>query len=287
MSEAGVPHKVLEKLLELGKGDEEETTRIISTVVDSLIRDRIATKGKSKKFGFRLNFNFDRIVDKAANTEKYTQAVAFKSRLDDAFRADGEMFLPYAADDGSIMAVINMQSHGRIHLEPVDVPDIPFGFEPLNYESRSYPKSYYHWKVKLLPTETYLYDDDMPLLEQVRRAQIPARGPHGTIPIWVDLLDKVDRRRWVEYVCMMAFALATKGPMTPRSASAILKPVLEPFEARLIMDFLDHLGLLQPSFPGVPGGDGGSAGEWWWLAVGKMVDLKGKAVEAATKSTSD
>ncbi|RYP38227.1 hypothetical protein DL766_001137 [Monosporascus sp. MC13-8B] len=273
LAEYGAPNKVIGKILELGNGSEEQTSEIFGKVITRLIKEKIATKGKSKKFGFRLNYNVDKIVEKSANVEKYIQAVTFKTRLDEAFRNHGEMFLSYASNDGSIMATLNLQSYGRIRMEPVDVPHIPFGFEPGNYEGRSYPKSYYHWKVKLVPTEKYLYDHDMPLLDQVQSADIPTKGPHSAIPIWVDLLDKVDKKRWVEYVCMLAFALATKGPLTPSSASVILKPVLEPFEAELIMDFLDRLGLLHRLFPGSPGG---TVGEWWWLAVGKLIDVKGK-----------
>ncbi|RYP22338.1 hypothetical protein DL765_001690 [Monosporascus sp. GIB2] len=275
LAEYGAPNKVVGKILELGNGSEEQTSKIFGKVITRLIKEKIATKGKSKKFGFRLNYNVEKIVEKSANLDKYIQAVTFKTRLDEAFRHHGEMFLSYASNDGSIMATLNLQSYGRIRMEPVDVPHIPFGFEPGNYEGRSYPKSYYHWKVKLVPTEKYLYDHDMPLLDQMQSADIPTKGPHSAIPIWVDLLDKVDKKRWVEYVCMLAFALATKGPLTPSSASVILKPVLEPFEAELIMDFLDRLGLLHRLFPGSPGG---TVGEWWWLAVGKLIDVKGKGV---------
>ncbi|RYP67587.1 hypothetical protein DL771_007139 [Monosporascus sp. 5C6A] len=275
LTQSGAPDKVVGKILELGNGSEEQTSKIFGKVITRLIKEKIATKGKSKKFGFRLNYNVDKIVEKSANVEKYIQAVTFKTRLDEAFRNHGKMFLSYASNDGSIMATLNLQSYDRIRMEPVDVPHIPFGFEPGNYEGRSYPKSYYHWKVKLVPTEKYLYDHEMPLLDQVQSADIPTKGPHGAIPIWVDLLDKVDKKRWVEYVCMLAFALATKGPLTPSSASVILKPVLEPFEAELIMDFFDRLGLLHRLFPGSPGG---TVGEWWWLAVGKLIDLKGKGV---------
>ncbi len=276
MGEAGAPNRVMRKLLELGDGNEKETNRIFVKVVAQLIKEKIATRGKSKKFGFRLNYNFDRVADKGANTEKYRQAVAFKSRLDEAFREHGEMFLRYASDNGSILAAVNLQAYGRIRMEPVDLPDIPFGFEPGNYEGRSFPKSYYHWKIRLAPTDRYLYDGDMPLLERARRTAAPTGGPGGTIPIWVDLLGRVDGRRWAEYVCMLAFALATKGPLTAASACAILKPVLEPFEAELIMGFLDGLGLLQRVTPDAAAA--GTAGEWWWLAVGHMIDAEGRGV---------
>ena len=278
MGEVGAPNRVMRKLLELGNGNEQETNQLFSKIVAQLIKEKIATRGKSKKFGFRLNFNFDKVVEKSANTEKFFQAAVFKSRLDEAFRSHGEMFLSYASDDGTIMAVINLQAYGRVCMEPIDVPNVPFGFEPGNYEGRSYPKSYYHWKIRLLPTATYLYNEDMPLLDEIRRSRPPTCGPHGTIPIWVDLLNRVDHRRWVEYVCMIAFALATKGPVTPASAAVILRPVVEPFEVQLIMDFLDQLGLLQRAAAS-PFGSGATAGEWWWLAVGQMIDVKGKGVE--------
>ncbi|KAI1496531.1 hypothetical protein F5X99DRAFT_65598 [Biscogniauxia marginata] len=270
------PEKIRAKLLRLANGDESSTNRLLGRVLSKLRSEKLVVRSKGKIMGqsFRLHAQFVKQLEKLSRAEKFTQATAFKTQLDENFRADKEFLLPYASDDGTIMAVINLQTCGRVRVEAVDIPNIPFGFEPGNYEGRLFPKSYYHFQVRLAPTQTYTYDEDMPLLREARGAEPPAEGPRGEIPIWVDFFGGLDRARWSEYLSMMAFALATKGPLTPASAAVLLRPVVEEFEARLIMDWLDKLGLLQR----VGSGRGATMAEWWWLAIGRLVDFeKGKS----------
>ncbi|KAI0011118.1 hypothetical protein F4779DRAFT_575073 [Xylariaceae sp. FL0662B] len=272
IDDVSMPEKIRAKLLELANGNETETNRLLRKVVDRLSSERVTARAKGKMLGqsFRLNATFTKLIEKASNIEKYTQAVAFKALLDEGFRKNEELFLPYAADDGTIMAIINLQAHGRLHVEGADIAYIPFGFEPGNYEGRTFPKSYYHFKIKLRPTPSYIFDDDMAVFQQARSMEVPRQGPRGEIPIWCDFFGRLDASRWIDYLCIVVFALATKGPLTPKSASVLLRPFVDEFEARLIMDWVDRLGLLQRF-----GSDqGATVGEWWWLVVGKLVGMK-------------
>ncbi|KAI0024549.1 hypothetical protein F4780DRAFT_607602 [Xylariomycetidae sp. FL0641] len=264
--------EISNKFLQLTNGDTAAINDILGGVVGRLKAEKLIAQSKGKLSGqnFRLHANFEKQLDKLSSIGKFVQATAFKARLDDAFRAEGEYILPFASDDGSIMATLNLQTCGRIRIEPMDIPNIPFGFEPGNYEGRHFPKSYYHFGMKLLPTETYMYDEDMPLIEQAKAMEVPTRGPQDELPIWVDFFGKLDTGRWVDYLCMVVYALATKGPLAPGAAAMLLKPVVDEFEVRLIMDWLDRLGLLQR----MDGGDGGAIKEWWWLVAGKCVHGK-------------
>ncbi|CAJ2507237.1 Uu.00g084230.m01.CDS01 [Anthostomella pinea] len=263
------PTKIMKRLLELTDQDYDSTMELVEVAKAKLMSDKVITrtKGKSDGQNFKLNSNFAKQLEKMSRGEKLTQATAFKTQLDQSFRNDQEFILPYASDDGTIMAVMNLQACGRIRIEAPDIPDIPFGFEPGNYEGRHFPKSYYHFKVKLLPNETYMFDDDMPLLQQANIMAIPTQGPNGELPIWVDLFGKVDKARWAEFVGMVVFILATKGPVTAESATILLKPVIEEFESKLIIDWLEKFGLLRC----VEEGRGVSIGEWWWLVAGKAL----------------
>ncbi|KAI1084169.1 hypothetical protein F5B20DRAFT_523915 [Whalleya microplaca] len=272
IDDAGMPEKIRSKLLGLADGNETETNRLLRKVVDRLSSERVTARAKGKILGqsFRLHATFVKLFEKASNIEKYMQAVAFKALLDESFRQNEEVILPYAADDGTIMAMINLQAHGRLRIEAADIPHIPFGFEPGNYEGRTFPKSYYHFKIKLRPTSTYIYNEDMAIFQQARSMEVPSQGPRGEIPIWYDFFGRLDRSRWIDYLCVMVFALATKGPLTPKSASVLLRPFIDEFEAKLIMDWVDRLGLLQR----FDSEEGATVGEWWWLVVGKLVDMK-------------
>ncbi|KAI1191915.1 hypothetical protein F5B17DRAFT_122953 [Nemania serpens] len=269
-----VRDKLIPRLLELGNGDAAETNQILNKVVARLNREKIITRTKGKDLGgnFRINGMFSKQLEKMACTPKFRQAIAFKAQLDEVFRLTDEYILPYASDDGSIMAALNLQAHGRIRMDAVDMPNIPFGFEPGNYEGRTFPKSYYHFKVRIVPTETYLFNDDMALLRQAQRMEPPIEGPGGKIPIWVDFFGNVNTTRWADYISMIAITLAMKGPIAPQMCVTLLKPMIDEFEVQLIVDWLDKLGLIQQAVHGC----GVTAAEWWWLVAGHVVQASDK-----------
>ncbi|KAI3336093.1 hypothetical protein F4824DRAFT_108145 [Ustulina deusta] len=271
-----VKEKLVPRLLELGNGDAAETNQILEKVVAELNREKVITRTKGKDLGgnFRIHGMFSKQLEKMASTPKVRQAIAFKAQLDEVFRhCSEEYIMPYASDDGSIIAALNLQAHGRIRLEPIDIPNIPFGFEPGNYEGRTFPKSYYHFKVHLTPTDTYLFNDDMALLDQARRMEPPTQGPEGKIPIWVDFFGKVNTARWADYLSMIVFTLAIKGPIVPKMCVTLLKPMIDEFEVQLIIEWLDKLGLIQRAVNGCAV----TGAEWWWLVAGHIVQLSDEA----------
>ncbi|KAI0835319.1 hypothetical protein F5Y06DRAFT_276652 [Hypoxylon sp. FL0890] len=268
IKDANMPEEIRRKFLKLSGRNESETNKLLKKVVDRLTLERVAARSRGKILGqaLRLHGVFAKHLEKAATVEKLTQAANFKSLLDQTFRRGKEFVLPYVAEDGAIMAIINLQAHGRIRVEAIDIPNIPFGFEPGNYDGRTFPKSYYHFNLRLLPTETYVFDKDLPLLKEAQRMEPPQQGPRDEIPIWVDFFGSLDERRWITYLSMMMLGLATKGPLTPHTASVLMKPFVEPFEAKLIMDWVDSLGILQR----LESQQSATVGEWWWLVVGKL-----------------
>lgn len=269
-----VREKLIPRLLELGEGDAVETNRILEKAVAELNREKVITRTKGKDLGgnFRIHGMFSKQLEKLAGTPKFRQAMAFKCQLDEVFRHSNEFLMPYASDDGSIMAVLNLQAHGRIRMETLDMPNIPFGFEPGNYEGRTFPKSYYHFKVRLVPTEMYLFNEDMAILQQAQHTEPPTQGPGGKIPIWVDFFGQVNAARWADYVSMVVFTLATKGPIVPKMCVTLLKPMLEEFEAQLVIDWLAQFGLIQQAVSGC----GVTGAEWWWLVTGQVVQASDK-----------
>ncbi|OTB13624.1 hypothetical protein K445DRAFT_319840 [Daldinia sp. EC12] len=274
---AKTPEEIRTRLLSLSGGNEAETNKLLKKVVDKLISERVASRSKGKILGqsLRLHGVFAKHLDKPATVEKFAQSANFKTLLDESFRQGREFIVPYVADEGTIMAIFNLQAQGRIRTEAVDIPNIPFGFEPGNYDGRTFPKSYYHFNVRLLPTESYVYNEGLPVLQQAGRVGVPKQGPQNEIPIWVDFFGNLDKARWITYLSMTTLALATKGPLTPQTASVLLKPFVEPFEAKLIMDWIDGLGILKR----YELGQSATVGEWWWLVVGQLaLDVVGRGV---------
>ncbi|KAI0135661.1 hypothetical protein F4814DRAFT_402093 [Daldinia grandis] len=274
---AKMPEEIRAKLLSLSGGNEIETNKLLKKVVDKLISERVASRSKGKILGqsLRLHGVFAKHLEKPATVEKFAQSANFKTLLDESFRKGEGFVVPYVADDGTIMAIFNLQAQGHIRADAMDIPNIPFGFEPGNYDGRTFPKSYYHFNVILSPTTSYVFNEDLPVLQQAGQVGVPKQGPLDEIPIWVDFFGNLDKTRWITYLSMTTLALATKGPLTPQTASVLLKPFVEPFEAKLIMDWIDGLGILER----YDSGQSATVGEWWWLVVGRLaLDVMGRGV---------
>ncbi|CAK7224054.1 hypothetical protein SCUCBS95973_005390 [Sporothrix curviconia] len=317
----GTPHKryppsqIKQKLLTLGAigaGDREaggggaaalsetDTNNLLQTVIGNLTTDRILRRTKSlMALGGRmytLTEAYDSTLEKMAMEAKFLQAWKFKEKLDGAFRRGrvDALEIPLESnDDGMVMALLNMQAHGRITLEAVDAPHIPFGFEPGNYESRKFPKHYQRFRLRIKPTVDYAFNEheeldlalnrlsaawsrdspesngpDSPWLDDVP----PKQGPHQEMPIWRDFFGELDHLWFARLTGAVIFSLATRGATSVKQTTAHLRPIVEPFEVQMLMDWATRLGILAKSGGG---GSGGKAGnqvvtEWWWLLVGKL-----------------
>lgn len=278
-TQSTVGAEVRQRLLQLGGRAKATMNVLLERAVSQLLDNKVISKIFGKGFGqvFKLNNHYELRLKKFTHIEKYTQAMAFKAKLDESFRNNAHVSIPINSDDGMIMAMINLQACGRVRLDDINFPNVPFGFEPGNYEGRKYPKRYYLFDVKVVPTDSYIYNEDLPIVHQAEYVPIPTKGPLGEIPIWCDFFGNLDRTRWAHYVCMVAFALSVKGPLAVSSSVDLLNPVIEAFETQLVMDWLDAVGILERASTNY----GATVGEWWWLVAGKQLDVKGKAVARA------
>ncbi|KAF7562577.1 hypothetical protein G7046_g1561 [Stylonectria norvegica] len=272
--------QVKDKLSSLVEGDPARNNLLLKQASEDLTRQRIICRSKKPALGgrpYRLNEWYPFMIAKLGQQSKYQEAAAFKSRLDAAFHRGKPLHVPYTLDDGSAMALTNLNGAGRIRLVPVDVPHIPMGFEPGNYESRKYPKSYYHFGMDVLPTETYQYDEDIEVLKISALEGPPCESVKGELPQWIDFFGERDAQRWMEILGAFCFLFATRGFMSIDGICTALKPILEEFEAQMIINWGKRTGVLKDS----PAGLGTTVGEWWWLAV--PWQAKGKGKQRATE----
>ncbi|KAG6003544.1 hypothetical protein E4U21_001906 [Claviceps maximensis] len=247
-----------------------ENKRMVSVVfkeaIDQLTKQRIICKSKKPPLGgrpYRLNEGYLAILGKLAQSAKYNDAARFKMKLDVAFRKHGKMTIPYSFSDGAMMALTNLSAAGRIRLVPTNLPYIPFGFEPGNYESRKYPKSYYHFSLEAVPTDIYLFNEQIDVIQTACANPPPLAGRYGELPQWVDIFGEPNETRWSEVLGALCFAIATRGSMDIRGICSTLQPILDEFEVRLIVHWGKQTGVLTDFSDGI----GSLVGEWWWLVV--------------------
>ncbi|PNY18325.1 Uncharacterized protein TCAP_07557 [Tolypocladium capitatum] len=258
--------QIKNKFLELCPNDKHQRSALFREALAQLTQQCVICRSKRPFIGgrpYRLNEWYVSALAKMAQVPKYDEAAAFKAQLDAVFGNREAMRVPYTFSDGAMMALTNLHATGRIQLVPVDVPNVPFGFEPGNYESRKYPKSYYYFGLEVVPTAAYQYDEDIDVLRAVAADGPPPGGPRGELPQWFDLFGERNVQRWSEVLGAFCFAFATRGSMTVEGICSALSPVLEEFEAHLIVDWGRRTGVLTDLVDGM----GIAVGEWWWLAV--------------------
>ncbi|KAH7318777.1 hypothetical protein B0I35DRAFT_252402 [Stachybotrys elegans] len=254
------------RFVELSRGNQAKLSSLLTEVIDQLTQQRIIRRIqkpalRGRPYGFSEWYAYS--LSKLAQRSKYHEAVAYKEKLDDTFRRGETMTISYTLTDGATMALMNLSAHGRIKLVPVDVPHIPFGFEPGNYESRKFPKSYYHFGLAAVPTETYHYNEDIDVLTKSIQGGLPSKSQKREVPQWIDFLGEANHKIWADILGSVCFACATRGLLTVEAICGALTPVLEPFEAQLIIEWGHERGILRELRPGL----GVTVGEWWWLAV--------------------
>ncbi|EHK27504.1 uncharacterized protein TRIVIDRAFT_112347, partial [Trichoderma virens Gv29-8] len=258
--------KIKEKFLTLSREGTDQGSLLLKEAIDQLTAQRVICRSKKTPFGgrpYRLSEWYLSTLSRVAQRSKYEEAAAFKRRMDAIFRTGDAFEIPYTLNDGSMMALTNLNATGRITLVPMDIPNIPFGFEPGNYESRKYPKSYYHFRLQAVPTGLYQYSDDIAVLHAVTQEDLPSTTLKGEIPQWIDFFGEKDSKRWSDILGAICFTYATKGPMAVRDVCNSLRPILDEFEARLIVSWGIKTGIFEEAI----GGLAVTVGEWWWLAV--------------------
>ncbi|KAL7949222.1 hypothetical protein V8C42DRAFT_313668 [Trichoderma barbatum] len=258
--------KIKEKFLTLSREGTEQGSLLLKEAIDQLTAQRVICRSKKTPLGgrpYRLSEWYLSTLSRVAQRSKYEEAAAFKKRMDAIFRTREAFEIPYTLNDGSMMALTNLNATGRITLVPLDIPNIPFGFEPGNYESRKYPKSYYHFRLQAVPTDLYQYSNDIAVLQAVTHEDLPSTTLKGEIPQWIDFFGDKDSKRWSDILGAICFTYATKGPMAIRDVCNSLRPILDEFEAKLIVNWGIKTGVFEEAM----GGLAVTVGEWWWLAV--------------------
>ncbi|KAK7735604.1 hypothetical protein SLS53_007343 [Cytospora paraplurivora] len=286
------PQSIKDKFLALarnGRRTEQEVSELLENTIRDLEHRRIAIKQRSQALAtgrpYKLNEHFLRTIDRYSNEAKFTVAADFKLKMDEVFRRGEPLEIPWRTEDGMVLAAFNMQAYGRVRIEPIKKLEVPFGFKPGFYESRKFPKSYYRFDLQITPTEKYLYNEEIEVLQRAtQESAIPtADANDGKLPMWCDFFGKPDQGRWCKILGAVLFALGTRGAMTDEFTAQALRPCVEIFEVEMIRKWALKQGLVREITE-----DCGAVSvcEWWWLVCGLPV-IEMKEVEEGNGGGED
>ncbi|KAG8158812.1 hypothetical protein KVR01_011255 [Diaporthe batatas] len=275
-SDTYTPLSIKKKFLTLARGGqrtEQEISDLLEATIHDLEHRRIAIKQKSQALAtgrpYKLNEHFLRTLDRFSHEDKFSVAADFKEKMDEAFRNGQAVEIPWRTEDGMVLAVFNLQAHGRVRIEPVKKLDVPFGFKPGFYESRKFPKSYYRFDLQVTPTSRYVYNEDIEILRTATDdSVIPGATEDGKLPMWCDFFGEPDRSRWFKMLSAVLFVLAARGAMTDEFTAQALRPCIETFEVEIIRAWALKMGVVREITEGC---GAVSVSEWWWLICGLPV----------------
>lgn len=263
-SEKCPPDIVKSKLATLAS-TREQVNAILDEAVTSLNTRRIITKRIRSK-PYMLSRPFQSNLAKFGHEKKFRAASDFKKLLDETFRRAEPFKIPFLAEDGANMALLNLYAYGRLQISGTNVPKIPLGFKPGNYESRKMPKSHLLFGLVATPSESYLFDDDIAILKLANDIRPPANAPDRLTPFWCDFFGEINITMWTKLLGLVTFMLSVRGSMPFSMLSLQTKAYLEEFDLQLLVSWGKAVGL----FAEDPKSGGIEVSEWWWLVVGRQ-----------------
>jgi transcription factor C subunit 3 len=194
------------------------------------------------------------------------QAVKFKRTLDNHFRGGRGLPLNPMADEGTIMAITNLQAYGRIRMNQSRVPKNKFGLMEGNYKTREMDKAKLRFNIELVPTDSYIYDSENPVLARLQDlANSPPQSPDGAIPVWYDINGDLIPDLWKKILCSFLGLLAMRPGMPVSELVRSFKPALEEWDIKLLLEWCLRVNALTEARADQ---EAWSPSEWWWLIAG-------------------
>ncbi|OBT76936.1 hypothetical protein VF21_04181 [Pseudogymnoascus sp. 05NY08] len=202
----------------------------------------------------------------------YNEAVAYKARLDEAFKKDEIVMLEYTASEGEILATTNLQCAQRIIQTGHRIPMNKFGLTEGNYQTKKMDKTKLLFDIQISPSDTYVYDDAHPLIRSSMLSvqHNPPPKPHdGALPLWYDINDQLIPGLWRKVMGAVLATIMQRPGIEAKEVTRLLSPALEEWEARLALEWAFGVDALKEVAPGT-GIEGWTVGEWWWWVAGKI-----------------
>jgi hypothetical protein len=208
---------------------------------------------------FDLADNFFYSLKKHITDAQFVRARLFKSELDSAFAERGFAEVPFLARDGDMLALHNLLSHGRVKLDCTNLPDIKSGLIE-GYVTRHIDKKRLRYDLKVRPTDSYIYSNPLTPLPHPPCSHIGNNTQ--PIPIWYDIHDNFVAVMWWKVLAAVMSMLALRPGITIEEAARALKPSVEEWELKLLMDWMVSAKVARNVV-----GEGWITQEWFWMLI--------------------
>jgi len=224
---------------------------------------------------------------RAIDSSVLKRAVYFKTKILDCNfrREDGFAEIKYDAEDGDILAAINLVATGQAVFTPRNPPRERFGLTVGGYQTRAIEKEKLRFAVDIRPSpETYQFGN--PIEDRIRSIT-PPRGDMdpgldspstaastfpGSIPLWFDINCQFMEPWWEQAVGSIVGLVAIRPGINAADLAYMVTPTMGIWDVKLVLEWLVKADVIEPttSSARLDGGrilDQGSwkVKEWWWM----------------------
>ncbi|KAL8816450.1 MAG: hypothetical protein Q9223_004545 [Gallowayella weberi] len=255
--------------------------QLIDQALKEMLSDRvIMTENKGRLIpgrNYDINEQYLKPLTKRGGAARFLKAPTIKLEMDKALAEKGEMIVSELADDTSMMAMQNMQAHGRITLVAKNPPMKKMGLtDNGSYRMRHLDARKLHFNVGIQATDTYVAGN--PLLPLPRPPCSHLESSMENIPLWYDINDDLIPELWHLAVAATMSVLVIRPGITARVLEPTLRPSLALWEVQTLLDWMVEAQVAKKV------GDEYTPEEWWWLCLDSGKEAEGAAQEEETSS---
>ncbi|KAI2402762.1 hypothetical protein LOZ67_001529 [Ophidiomyces ophidiicola] len=275
---------------------------LIGEAIQSLITERVISMGNRGKVRPGRNYDVTEYFLVAFGRKRMLESVQLRRALqfklevlDPAMRSDGKYQVPYEAEDGDILVLINLAAQGRVTVWPVNPPRNKYGLTDMGYLTRTMDKKKLHFDMEIhLVTGKYVYGN--PLADVVSTTPAPDAGlredglnpmvPLPKIPLWIDVHGKFVKLLWELVVASVVGLIAARPGSGLSTILRIMQPFLGAWEGELVLRWLNDVGAIRKTEQDSVE-EGWVVEEWWYLILCMDLTASTASIQSESRSFSE
>lgn len=250
-------------------------TQLINSAVQSLLTDRVISMGNKGRVQPGRNYDLTDHLLAALSRKRLIdcpilkRAAYFKTAiLDPQLQSTGSFDVHYHAEDGDILALINLFNSGQLTLHPRGQPRNRWGLTEGGYLTRQMDKTILRFAVEVRPSPSYAYGN--PIQAQ---ATLPAPLPPPSndpnlppkLPLWFDIHGFLIPQLWEMAIASVLGCVSMRQGLSPERISGMIKPAMGAWEIELLLNWLKEVGVVDRQSRDEK--NGWKVCQWWWMVL--------------------
>ena len=238
--------------------------KVIEDALKGLLLDRIFMQENKGRLvpgrNYDINEYFLGRLRRNLTANHFKRALAYKLNLDQIFAEMRSAPYSFTADDGDVLAIINMIANKRITLVQINVPANRWGLTDRGYESRQMDKRKLNFNMEIRPLPAYVEGSPLSPLPPPPCQHL--QDSNSKIPLWYDVHDHIVPVMWDMARAAVLALLAVRPGINASVIERGLRPAMEEWEIGWVLEWLVSANAASRV------GSGYKVDEWWWMALG-------------------